>query len=230
VFSRQRLNGSRRWIAALAVATMLGLAVIVAVVVDGRIVAWSRHIAQSAADAAALAGAASLNELLRKPQFVCGSTPDDLILDQVLLYAELNQIPDMAWGLNVQAYYLGKGDDGALLDLINPETGSRWKVGSTGAVPCEAVRGLHVEVYYPQETLLTRLFGVENATVRMDASATWEETGGCSDYASEPAPAASGEIHARQPENCPPAPGAVVLVSAPAHGAQVAQSAAGDDR
>ncbi len=156
---------------------------ILAITVDGRIVAWSRNLAQSVADASALAGASSLQELLRAPEFACGQTSDSLIVDQIQLYADLNQPLDTTRGMSVQAYYLGRDDSGALSDLINPETGSRWKAGATGSVPCGPVYGLHVEVYYPQETLMTRLFGIDYATIRVEATATWEETGWCNNYA-----------------------------------------------
>ncbi len=183
VFSRQRLTGSKWRIAGLAILALAGLVVILLAVVDGRIAAWNRYLAQKAAEASALAGAGSLQELLLTPGFVCGQTSDHLIREQISLYADLNQVPETTRGLNVQAYYLSRDATGALIDLANPETGLPWQVGATGAVPCAALYGLRVEVYYPQDTLMIRLIGLKSTSIRAEAAAIWDETAWCSTYA-----------------------------------------------
>lgn len=182
MFSRQRLTGSKWRIAALAILALAGLLVILLAIVDGRIAAWNRYLAQNAAEASALAGAGSLQELLLTPGFVCDQTSDRLIREQISLYANLNQVPETTRGLNVQAYYLSRDATGALIDLVNPETGLPWQVGATGAVPCAALYGLHVEVYYPQDTLMIRLIGLKSTSIRAEAAAIWDETAWCSTY------------------------------------------------
>ncbi|NPV65878.1 MAG: hypothetical protein HPY64_01890 [Anaerolineae bacterium] len=182
MFSRQRLTGSKWRIAGLVILALVGLLVILLAIVDGRSAAWNRYLAQNAAEASALAGAGSLQELLLTPGFVCDQTSDRLIWERISLYADLNQVLDTTRELNVQAYYLSRDATGALIDLINPETGLPWQVGASGAVPCAALYGLHVEVYYPQDTLMIRLMGLKNTTIRAEAAATWDETAWCGTY------------------------------------------------
>ena len=171
---------SRGVIAALAI---VGLLMVLIATVDGRIAAWSQHLAQNAADASALAGTHSLLEIAHSAAFDCEQTSDSLILRQIQLYADLNHVPDATTGLNVQAYYLEQTEAGTYRDLLNPETGQRWKVGSPGTVPCNAAQGLYVEVYYPQETLITRLLTIEHARVVVNATATWQPPGWCETFA-----------------------------------------------
>lgn len=168
-------NGNRHhtlapWVVVLGVIAGLSLLIAVAATIDGRIAAWSQHLAQNAADAAARAGAKSLQELLDHPNFECGVTPDRLVLEQVQLYADLNQIPETAWGLNVQAYYLGQDANSERFRLETLDAVQHWQVGATNVVPCEAISGLHVEVYYPQETLLTQLLAIKHARVTVAAT------------------------------------------------------------
>lgn len=172
--SQLERTSARGWIPALATLTIMGLLIVLIVTVDGRVAAWSQHLAQNAADAAALAGARSLHEITGSAAFSCAEASDTLIMAQIQLYAELSQASDTAAGLNVQAYYLTQAAAGDYHALLHPETGQRWKIGATGSVPCEAVHGLAVEVYYPQETLLTRLFAIEHARVVVEAAAASE--------------------------------------------------------
>ncbi|GAB4573830.1 MAG: hypothetical protein Kow0077_17450 [Anaerolineae bacterium] len=184
VFIRYLRTRSKWWLAGPVITGTLAILIVLAISVDSRITAWSQHMAQNAADASARAGAASLQELLENAAFACGESSDALVLEQTQLYAALNQVPDTLSGLNMQAYYVTRDADGQYRDLRDPASGQRWQVGATDYVPCEPIRGLHVEVFYPQETLLTRVFSIEHARVRVDAVAVWEgETDWCRNYA-----------------------------------------------
>lgn len=160
-----------RWITAFAALALVGVFAALIMLVDGRIAAWSQHLAQNAADASALAGTRSLLEITQASAFACAEASDSLVMEQIQLFADLNHVPGAASGVNVQGYYLGLLETGDYHILLHPETGQPWKVGATGRIPCEVVRGLHVEVYFPQETLLTRLFAVEHARVVVEANA-----------------------------------------------------------
>ncbi len=163
---------SRGGITALAILAIAGLLIFLIATVDGRIAAWSQQLAQNVAEAAVLAGTRSLHEIMQSSGFVCAATPDNLIMEQMQLYADLNRASDAVDpGLSIQGYYLTSVMAEDYQFLYSSETGERWKVGTTGSVPCEAIQGLHVEVYYPQETLLTRLFGINHARVVVEAAA-----------------------------------------------------------
>ncbi len=162
---------------------MIGIVAVVAAALDGGMLYWNQRRAQNAADAAVIAGTSALVSQWQSGSFVCGVTSDQPILDQVYLYADLNDVPSASDGTNVEAFYLVEDNNGDHLDLYNPDTGEPWAVGETGAIPCAPIAGLHVKVHYPQQTFMAGIIGVAQTRATVDAYAIWDFRYWCTDFA-----------------------------------------------
>ncbi|MBN1964839.1 MAG: Tad domain-containing protein [Anaerolineae bacterium] len=161
---------------------MVGIVAVVAVALDGGMLYWNQRRAQNAADAAVIAGTSALVTESLSDSYICGVTSDQSILDQVHLYAGLNDVPNPAAG-NVEAYYLIEDGEGNRIDMPNPAVNGPWQVGYNGTVPCAELVGLHVRIWYPQQTFISGIIGIEQTRVMVDAYATWDHRNWCTDFA-----------------------------------------------
>src|SRR5258708_20895047 len=149
----QRAPGQIMVMFALA---LVGLLAMVALVIDGGYLYVQRRTAQSAADAAALAGTGELSRATSQFNSTVGSA--------VCTYAQAN-----AFGISptvTHAYFVDTSGNqtGAEIPLPSVCGGSGgsatlpWNVGAGSA------NGLHVDVNIPFKTLLARILGLVNIT------------------------------------------------------------------
>jgi Flp pilus assembly protein TadG len=142
---------------------LVGILAMVALVIDGGYLYVQRRTAQSAADAAALAGTAELSRATSQFNSTVGSA--------VCTYAQAN-----AFGINptvTHAYFVDTGGNqtGSEIPLPSVCGGSGgsanipWNVGSASA------NGVHVDVNIPFKTVLAGMLGVVNITAAASATA-----------------------------------------------------------
>lgn len=178
-----RHHGEQGQVIILFALAMVGVVAVVAIALDGGMLYWNQRRAQNAADAAVIAGTSMLVSEMQSSSFLCGITADRPILDQIVLYAGLNDVPNADAAQQVTAYYLTEDEAGNRIDLPNPTTGQPWQVGDTGAVPCAEIVGLHVRVRFPQRTFIAGVMGIPQTRATVDAYAVWDYRNWCTDFA-----------------------------------------------
>jgi len=142
--------------------TLVGILAMVALVIDGGYLYVQRRTAQSAADAAALAGTGELSRATSQFNSTVGSA--------VCTYAQAN-----AFGISptvTHAYFVDTsgnqtGSEIPLPSVCGGSGGSAnipWNVGSASA------NGVHVDVNIPFKTVLAGMLGVVNITAAASAT------------------------------------------------------------
>jgi hypothetical protein len=166
--------------------SMIALLAFAALGLDGAMMYWNQRRAQNGADAAVIAGVASLIEgNFDGTQLDCNFT-EDAILAEVYEYAGNNEVPDASIGDNVEVYYLKKDPSGGWMDYPNLIDGSPWKLtggGVPAGISCADIAGLRVKANFPQDTFIAGVIGLAETNVAVDAYAVWEFNNWCTDFA-----------------------------------------------
>ncbi len=175
MFGDLRQQGQTARVILFAVVLVVDVVVVAVVLLDGGMLFWSEQQAQHAAEAAAIAGADVLAQLIRSDGFACGITREQLVMDQVLLYAGLNDVPDPSNPENVDVRYVTQDEHG-----MNTED---LRVGDSGVIPCDALVGLHVRLQFPRQTFVTSITRQSASLISAAAYAGWKQQDWCSQYA-----------------------------------------------